>query len=419
MADQPMVDRPTIYTRYPPPTRPREPSIRARINALLERGKATSVELYNIMYFLFTRKKEIRETENKVIEKKLDEIYKLLNEEYLAAREVKGDGKREAADEFDILFTILSSMRFDSNGIETPSSGPMLVTQLEHLYELISKHLSHKNIYPTPIGAGQSSEPDMFAHLVYLSFLILNVHNSEICGDAFIMSGEPRNAKVVIDQIEQVKQEIQRTCTAEFKEDAKLPASTTPAAGPAPAASPTPSASTRPATSTRRVVARRASTAATTASAASTGKRDRGEMAGDEPTLAEERDSKASKSNATPAAAAAAARPAEPAAAAAASPAGMDMTNGGGRKRSKKSKITKGKCKYSYKCKPHKKKQLCTYTYKCPSKKSKSGSKHGKCKYTYKCKVHKKRKLCKYTYKCGKKGFKPYHYIVTDVKKKA
>ena len=97
----------------------------------------------------------------------------------------------------------------------------------------------------------------------------------------------------------------------------------------------------------------------------------------------------------------------------------MDTSRGGGRKRSKKSKITKGKCKYSYKCKPQKKKQLCTYTYKCPSKKSKTGSKQGKCKYTYKCKAHKKRKLCKYTYKCGKKGFKPYHYIVTDVKKKA
>ena len=98
---------------------------------------------------------------------------------------------------------------------------------------------------------------------------------------------------------------------------------------------------------------------------------------------------------------------------------GMDTSRGGGRKRSKKGKITKGKCKYSYKCKPQKKKQLCTYTYKCPSKKSKTGSKQGKCKYTYKCKAHKKRKLCKYTYKCGKKGFKPYHYIVTDVKKKA
>ena len=47
------------------------------------------------------------------------------------------------------------------------------------------------------------------------------------------------------------------------------------------------------------------------------------------------------------------------------------QTGGGGRKRSKTSKITKGKCKYSYKCKPHKKKQLCTYTYKCPSKKTK------------------------------------------------
>ena len=75
----------------------------------------------------------------------------------------------------------------------------------------------------------------------------------------------------------------------------------------------------------------------------------------------------------------------------------------GGRKRSKKSKITKGKCKYTYKCKPHKKKQLCTYTYKCPSKKSK-GSKRGKCKYTYKCKLHKKKQLCKYTYKCSKKS---------------
>ena len=75
----------------------------------------------------------------------------------------------------------------------------------------------------------------------------------------------------------------------------------------------------------------------------------------------------------------------------------------GGRKRSKTSKITKGKCKYTYKCKPHKKKQLCTYTYKCPSKKSK-GSKRGKCKYTYKCKLHKKKQLCKYTYKCSKKS---------------
>lgn len=75
-------------------------------------------------------------------------------------------------------------------------------------------------------------------------------------------------------------------------------------------------------------------------------------------------------------------------------------TRGG--KRSKTSKITKGKCKYTYKCKPHKKKQLCTYTYKCPSKKTK-GSKQGKCKYTYKCKPHKKKQLCKYTYKCSKR----------------
>lgn len=77
-------------------------------------------------------------------------------------------------------------------------------------------------------------------------------------------------------------------------------------------------------------------------------------------------------------------------------------SRGGGKKPPKKGKVTKGKCKYSYKCNPHKKKQLCTYIYKCPSKKSKSGSKHGKCKYTYKCKGQKKKMLCKYTYKCSK-----------------
>ena len=226
-------------------------------------------------------------------------------------------------------------------------SGSRITVRLGLLYDKIFQYTGHKNPHTDPIlnCKDNTSTDDSYAHIIYLAYLVYKYPNEDICGDAYLLRPETLTRDIVEDEIDKPS-----------------------------------SCGTQPYDGRPTHPISEGTTPITPQQIADKRRRDRdifekgnNPYSPGPPEFAPE-PSKKSKA-----------------------------TKRGGKKRSKKSKITKGKCKYTYKCKPHKKKQLCTYTYKCPSKKSK-GSKRGKCKYTYKCKLHKKKQLCKYTYKCSKKS---------------